>query len=80
MRGSAAGERDQPAVLRLVAHLAPAPVIPVLLALARITAGRLEVAIVGAAIHTSRHAGGMARARMRPSVRRSRTGPPSAWL
>src|SRR5262249_20411720 len=41
--------RAPPAVFRLVAHLAPAPVVAVLLALARVAAGRLKVAVVGAA-------------------------------
>ena len=43
--GAAPGERDQPVVLRLVAHLAPPRVVAVLLAAARVAPGRLDVAV-----------------------------------
>ena len=52
-------ERDQPAVLRLVAHLAPARVIAVLLAPARVAAGGLEMPARIGQIQTSVHAGGI---------------------
>jgi hypothetical protein len=42
--GQGLGEGDQPAVLRLVPHLAPARVIAVLLAALVVAAGRLQVA------------------------------------
>ena len=68
MRGSASREGDHALVLRLVAHLAPARVIAVLLAAARVAPRGLDVPAASGQIQTSVQAGGIASERMRFSA------------
>ena len=71
MRGRARGEGEHAVVLGLVAHLAPARVVAVLLAPARVAAGGLDVAgRMGRSRRPSRPAGSRARGCARASPRR----------